>query len=271
MSSPGGSGRRADAVRNRQLALQAATALLAEPGTPLTVEAIATKAGLGAGTVVRAFGGKDALLDAAVSGLLEPVVRRARALLAEASPEQALRTFLTELIAFQSAHHAISAQLGGLNLPATTALRAELARAGQKMITAAQRDGAVRTDIDPAVTAAMIGEAAYAIARTRPASQELAGAFITVLMDGLRPQPSAQGGGAYRRPDVPQRLRVPAPGRADQPGVPDRVGPADGDLPHLTRPRGSTPTAWDSSAITSAGSRTGARSTNTAAHPLRSE
>jgi len=83
-------GRRADAVRNRRLALQAATTLLAEPGAALTVEAIATKAGLGAGTVVRAFGGKDALLDAAVSGLLEPVVRRASDLLHQTRPDQAL-------------------------------------------------------------------------------------------------------------------------------------------------------------------------------------
>ena len=182
-------GRRADAVRNRRLALQAATALLAEPGAALTVEAIATKAGLGTGTVVRAFGGKDALLDAAVSGLLEPVVRRARDLLHQTSPSQALRTFLAELIAFQAAHHAITDQLGGLDMPATTALRAELARAGQEMIAAAQGDGTIRTDIDPAVAAALIGQTAYAIARSRLASQELADAFITVLMDGLRPQP----------------------------------------------------------------------------------
>jgi AcrR family transcriptional regulator len=200
MSTPVKAGRRADAVRNRRLALEAATALLAEPGTPLTVQAIAAKAGLGAGTVVRAFGGKDALLDAAVSGLLEPVVQRARDLLHQTSPDQALRTFLAELIAFQAAHHAISDQLGGLHLPATTALRAELARAGQEMIIAAQQDGAIRTDIDPAVTATLIGEAAYAIARAQPASRELVGAFITVLMDGLRPQPPTQATAESDRP-----------------------------------------------------------------------
>jgi AcrR family transcriptional regulator len=200
MSTPGESGRRADAVRNRRLALEAATALLSKPDTALTVEAIAKKAGLGAGTVVRAFGGKDALLDAAVSGLLEPVVRRARTLVEETSPERAVRTFLAELMAFQSAHHAISDQLGGLDMPATTALRAELARVGQEMITAAQRDGVIRTDIDPAVTATLIGQTAYAIARSQPASQELAGAFITVLMDGLRPQPPAQGNAEFARP-----------------------------------------------------------------------
>jgi AcrR family transcriptional regulator len=187
MSTRGSGERRADAVRNRQLALDAATELLADPGTPLTVESIAKKAGLGAGTVVRAFGGKDALLDAAVSGLVEPVVRRARALLAETTPEQALRTFLAELIAFQSAHYAISDQLGGVDMPATNALRKELVQAVEEMIAAARADGTIRTDIDPVVTTTLIGQTGYAIARTRPASEELAGAYITVLMDGLRP------------------------------------------------------------------------------------
>jgi AcrR family transcriptional regulator len=200
MSTAVTTGRRADAVRNRRLALQAATALLAEPGAALTVEAIATKAGLGAGTVVRAFGCKDALLDAAVSGLLAPVVQRARDLLHQTSPDQALRTFLAELIAFQAAHHAISGQLRDLDMPATAARRAELARAGQEMIAAAQRDGAIRTDIEPAVAATLIGQTAYAIARSRPASQELADALITVLMDGLRPQPPTQGNTKFAQP-----------------------------------------------------------------------
>jgi AcrR family transcriptional regulator len=185
MSTTGG--RRADAVRNRQLALEAATALLAEPGTALTVETIARKAGLGAATVVRAFGGKDALLDAAVSGLLEPVVQRARTLLDDTAPEQALRTFLAELIAFQSAHHAINDQLTGLDLPATTTLRGELARVAAEMIIAAREDGTIRTDLDPTVTTTLIGETAYAIARIRPASQSLTDTYLTVLMDGLRP------------------------------------------------------------------------------------
>lgn len=184
MSTPG---RRADAVRNRQLALEAATALTAEPGASLTVEAIAKRAGLGAATVVRAFGGKEPLLDAAVSGLLEPVVRRAEALLRESPPDQALRTFLAELIAFQAAHHAISDHLGGLDLPATTALRGRLVQVVEDMITGARDAGVIRTDLDPAVTGVLVGQAAYAIARTHPAPEGLADAFITVIMDGLRP------------------------------------------------------------------------------------
>lgn len=188
MSTTGERGRRADAVRNRQIALEAATTLLAEPDTPVTVEAIAKKAGLGVGTVARAFGGKDALLDAAVSSLLEPVVQRGRELLGEADPVRALRTFLAELIGFQSAHHAINDQLNGLDLPATTALRADLVHVVQEMITGARRDGAVRTDVDPAIITTLIGQTAYAVARSRPASPELTDAYLTVLVDGLRPQ-----------------------------------------------------------------------------------
>jgi AcrR family transcriptional regulator len=175
-------------VRNRQLALRAAKELLAEPGAVLTVEAIARRAGLGAATVVRSFGGKDALMDAAVSELLEPVVRRAGDLLGEQSPDKALRTFLAELIAFQAAHHPVNDQLDGLNLPATTALRAGLVRTVEEMIDGARRDGTIRADIDPAVTTVLLGQVAYAIARTRPLSRELVDTFITVVMDGLRPR-----------------------------------------------------------------------------------
>jgi AcrR family transcriptional regulator len=174
--------RRADAVRNRDLALDAAVALLAEPGASLTVEAIAKRAGLGAGTVVRAFGGKDALLDAAVARLLEPVVQRARDLIAETTPYQALRAFLRELMAFQAAHHAINDQLTGLDLPLTAALRADLLGTVEKMIEGARRSGQIRTDLDLPATSTLIGATALAVARADP---DLTDAYLTVFLDGL--------------------------------------------------------------------------------------
>ena len=163
--------------------------LLAAPDTAITVEAIAKKAGLGAATVVRAFGGKDALLDAAVSRLLEPVVQRARDLLAETTPYQALRAFLGELIAFQTAHHAVNDYLGGLDLPATTALRASLTAAVEEMVDGAWRDGAIRTDLDPAVLRTLIERTVVAVACVQPPSPDLTDAYLTILLDGLRPTP----------------------------------------------------------------------------------
>jgi AcrR family transcriptional regulator len=168
-------------------ALEAATELLGEPGATLTVETIAKRAGLGAGTVVRAFGGKDALIDAAISGLLRPMVDRALQVLATERPERALRIFLTELIAFQADHHMISENINERDLPATTAARAELLRAAEKMLAGARRDGAVRDDISPPILTTVIGETAFAMARAGVSRQHI-DAYLAVLMDGLRPR-----------------------------------------------------------------------------------
>jgi AcrR family transcriptional regulator len=191
MSSPPASGeprRRADAVRNRQRVLEATRTLLADRSANLTVEAIATKAGVGAATVVRSFGSKEALIDVAVAELLEPVIRRARDALSETSTQDALRRFLIELIAFQSGHWIIGEQLRGLDLPSTTAQRAALTEAVTEMVNRARDEGAIRTDIDPRVTMDLITEITHAIARSPSASPELAESYVSVLMDGLRPQ-----------------------------------------------------------------------------------
>lgn len=179
---------RADALRNRRRALDTATALLAEPGGPLTVEVIAERAGMGAGTVVRAFGGKGALMDAAVAELLEPLVVRGRELLERDGGATALRTFLAELIAFQAAHHAVDDQLAGLDLPATTALRAELVRVVGAMLGRARAEGTIRSDIDPELITSVVSETAFAIAKASHGAPELAEAYLEVLMDGLRPR-----------------------------------------------------------------------------------
>jgi AcrR family transcriptional regulator len=191
MSTPAASGdprRRADAVRNRQRVLEATKALLADGGATVTVEAISGRAGVGAATVVRSFGSKEALIDAAVTDLLQPVIQRARDALSETSPEEALRSFLIELIAFQSAHWILNEQFRELDLPSTTAQRAALTKAVRDMVDRARDDGAIRTDIDPSITMVLIGEMTYAIARSQAASPKLAETYVSVLMDGLRPQ-----------------------------------------------------------------------------------
>ncbi|MEV8632900.1 helix-turn-helix domain-containing protein [Streptosporangium sp. NPDC051023] len=179
---------RADAVRNRQRALEATKELLTDPNAVITVEAIAAKAGVGAATVVRAFGGKDALIDAAVSGLLTPLVQRARDLLSDLRPDEALRTFLGDLLAFQAAHHTMNPQVEALDLPATEAAQEAVQQVLLEMITHARDAGTIRTDLDATVTMTLIGECTYAIARSRANSSELAASYLTVLMGGLRPQ-----------------------------------------------------------------------------------
>lgn len=185
MSSSTG-GRRADAVRNRALALEGAKQLLAEPGAALTVEAIAARSGLGAGTVVRSFGSKEALLDAAVAELLEPVVNRARQL-AGAPDEDSLRALLSELTAFQQQHYGIDAQLAGLSLPQTTAQEAALHGALHDLLAAGQEAGRIRDDVPLDTAAALIVGAAHAVARASVPQPGMGEAFVLIVTDGLRP------------------------------------------------------------------------------------
>jgi AcrR family transcriptional regulator len=179
--------RRADAVRNRQLVLDAAKVLLAEANTTITVEDIAQQAGVGAGTVVRSFGSKDALLDAAVADLLGPFVERAREAASDTDAAGVLRRFLADLIAFQAAHRLVGDQLRGAALPLTTQCRAELNAVALDMIERGRRDDVLRTDISATVTLALVGEVTHAVYRAPGYGGELADAAITVLMDGLRP------------------------------------------------------------------------------------
>lgn len=192
MSTPTERPLRADAVRNRRRALDAATALLAESSTPLSVEAIAKRAGMGTGTVVRAFGGKNALIDAAVAELLRPIVERGKALREEADSAAVLRGFLRELMAFQAAHYAVSDQLDGLDLPATTRLRSDLVEVVADMVRRARDQGSIRDDIDPAAITTILGETAFAIAKASNDAAELADAFLAIFIDGLQPTSSRQ-------------------------------------------------------------------------------
>jgi AcrR family transcriptional regulator len=168
--------------------LGATKALLSEMGAMITVEAIARKAGVGTATVVRSFGNKEALIDAAVADLLEPIVQRAREALSEPSSETAIRRFLLELMAFQSEHWIMGERLRELDLPATTVQRAALRQAALNLVARARDHGAIRTDIDTTIATVLIGEATYAIARSESASPVLFDSYLSVLMDGLRPR-----------------------------------------------------------------------------------
>lgn len=65
---------RADAARNRELVLEAAERLLRERGLDVTVQEIADEAGVGVGTVMRRFRGKDELVAALVEARMEALL-----------------------------------------------------------------------------------------------------------------------------------------------------------------------------------------------------
>lgn len=100
---------RADAAANRKRILEAARRLLAEHGAEaLTMQAVATAAGVGKGTVFHRFGDRDgltgALVDEYMSAFQDRVLHGPPPLGPGAPAHERLEAFMTELAALQLEH-----------------------------------------------------------------------------------------------------------------------------------------------------------------------
>ncbi|WP_051967468.1 TetR/AcrR family transcriptional regulator [Kitasatospora mediocidica] len=103
---------RRDAARNHQLVLDAAREVVSEFGTDASVELIASRAGVGVGTVYRRFPNKEALLDELVRLILDELVEAGRRVLARGDGS-GLEAFLRVLGRSFMDHHRYADQLIG--------------------------------------------------------------------------------------------------------------------------------------------------------------
>src|SRR5437867_12811505 len=97
---------RADAQRNREKLLSAATDAFAADGEDVALEMVAARASVGIGTLYRHFPNRDALVVAAYRHEVEQLCAAAQELLAELPPDQAVRAWaerFTEYIATKRA------------------------------------------------------------------------------------------------------------------------------------------------------------------------
>ncbi|MCW2524897.1 MAG: transcriptional regulator, TetR family [Frankiales bacterium] len=114
---------RRDAVRNQKLVLQAAREVIAELGTEASIEVIATRAGVGVGTVYRHYPNKQALISEMIHEILGDLVITARAAL-DRGDGTGLESYLHALGASFTEHHRYAQMLVGQ----TTSQDAELLR-----------------------------------------------------------------------------------------------------------------------------------------------
>jgi AcrR family transcriptional regulator len=114
---------RADALRNRQAVLAAADALFAESSSPhsVSMDDIATAAGVGKGTLFRRFGDRAGLIGAVIAARLEPLQQAMQQTqyVEGTSPRQRVRDLLDASLRFkiENRHLMSTAEDAGLSSP----------------------------------------------------------------------------------------------------------------------------------------------------------
>ena len=159
---------RADAQRNFDRVLDAASECFGRGGVDVSVDEVARRAGVGHGTVFRRFPTKEALLDAVLGKELDGMLLHAQAALAEPDPGAGFERFFRAVADGYARNRALfEAAERCRELPQSIPLE----RAAGELVRRAQKAGALR----PELTADEIFELVPAASR-----------FPDVILDGLR-------------------------------------------------------------------------------------
>ncbi|MFI9644691.1 TetR/AcrR family transcriptional regulator [Streptomyces sp. NPDC052040] len=180
---------RKDAARNWERIVAVARALVDE-GTPLQLNDVARRAGLGVGTVYRHFPTAEALLETVATPCLERLAAHGEQALADDEPGRALAGFLTRTIEAQVTDASLSPVTAAPTdaLPRTTELKRTLRSVGGELLVRARAAGVVRPDLTSEdLVPLMCGVAYAASVHSAPAARvETAHRYLTALLEGVR-------------------------------------------------------------------------------------
>jgi AcrR family transcriptional regulator len=168
---------RADARRNLERVLDAAEQVFGASGPDASIDDIARLAGVGHGTVFRRFPTKDDLMFAVIERHVETMCAHAQEALAADDPGQAFFDFVwrvAELNMSTPGLHRCVVHCG--DKPGA----AELERLADRIVSRAQRAGAVRRDVKAVDVRALV----RAALTNAPAGQWRR--YLEVVLDGLR-------------------------------------------------------------------------------------
>ncbi|MCU1390554.1 MAG: bacterial regulatory s, tetR family protein [Ilumatobacteraceae bacterium] len=187
---------RADAQRNRERLLDAAVELILEVGGEPSRDAIASRAGVGIGTLYRHFPDQQSLLKAVALHVLDRTITAGEGALADsASGGEALRRYM---------HLAIDHGLGVINIIYPLIEHADWpdqrARAASLLLTIvdrAQSDGVMRPDATATDVGFAVIRACRPLAVGLPPDEEraLAHRHVDICLDGLTDTPSTPSSG----------------------------------------------------------------------------
>ncbi|WP_433444980.1 TetR/AcrR family transcriptional regulator [Nonomuraea sp. CA-141351] len=178
---------RADAQRNRARLLAAASAAFARAGVETSLDDIARDADVGSGTLYRHFSTREALVEAVLDDRYKALAAEAAKLQAEHSPQEALmawlKLFVNHLMTYRGLAASVTTALHNETSPLHSACHVMRA-AAYELVATAQRNGAVRDDIDASTILHLAASVAWA-SEQAPADRAGVEQMLAVFMDGL--------------------------------------------------------------------------------------
>jgi len=179
---------RADAQRNRERILNVAKVAFARSGAMASLDEIANKAGVGAGTLYRHFPTRDALLEAVYRTEVEKLAAAERKFAETMSPVEALRAWMLLFVDYIATKQIIAPALNTLvGGPSKVyeASRGQVQGAIEALVRRAIKSGDIRKDLDPFdLLRALIGVSNVASTPDWPQS---ARRLVDILIIGSRP------------------------------------------------------------------------------------
>jgi AcrR family transcriptional regulator len=155
---------RADAKKNYELLLEIGREVVAEQGTEASLRDVARKAGVGIGTLYRHFPTREALLEALLRESFDEVTARAQALETSGSADDALLTWLRDMVTLTHRHRGLIASMTAAIADTDSALHDSCVRlrgSGTRLLARAQEEGRARRDIDGTDLLALVSALAW--------------------------------------------------------------------------------------------------------------
>lgn len=177
---------RCDAARNRERVLVAAADVYAERGQAFTMDEVASRAGVGIGTVYRRFPTKDDLLDAIARPGLERMLDLARDVAARAPAGDGLEVFFRAVVEQHARDGVPFRRIWDISI--SRELRGEIAILVDRLVEFAQQAGRLRPDLHRRDVMVMLWTCIGLVDMTDSQAPEIWRRHVDLLLDGLRPQ-----------------------------------------------------------------------------------
>jgi AcrR family transcriptional regulator len=192
---------RADALRNRDLLLEAAKSVFSAGGPEASLEAVARTAGVGIGTLYRHFPTREALFEAVYRHEVQQLADLAERLKKETRPIEALRQWMRSIVKFVATKKGMSTALAlavSKDSDLVSYSSDRLARAIGLLMEQAIAAGEVRSDVSPEdLLRAIVG---MCYTHDQPGWQKNVLRLVDIFVDGLRNQR------AKRRTETNQKM-----------------------------------------------------------------